>query len=92
MYSVLSTNRPFLLDYACNNIGCQWEDYVKDQDWGYYSETEGDCHTCQASCDMDTNCGAVECGEGYCSWWKKGICNRQETTSSYYTCWKKGKY
>jgi hypothetical protein len=47
-------------------------------DWGYFSKTEGDCAACQTLCDSDDNCGAVECNDGYCSWWKVGLC--PETT------------
>ena len=72
----------------CEYKGCKWGDYVKDQDWGYYSETWGDCEKCIDRCDEDPNCGAVECSKslGYCSWWKKDKCNRGEATGYAYTC------
>ena len=94
MLSLKYINCSFKLgNYECENKGCPWSNYVKYQDWGYYSETENDCHTCQDRCEADINCGAVECGEelGYCSWWKKGKCSRQEATVSVNTC-RKCKY
>ena len=77
----------------CEKKSCSFRAYVKDQDWGYYTETEGDCNKCKGRCDQDPNCGAVECGEslGYCSWWKTEKCSREEARGRVYTC-RKGKY
>ena len=81
------------MPYVCDNKVCDWSDYQENEDWGYYSETEGDCSKCQYLCSNDTNCGAVECGDGYCSWWKVGKCIKEEEWTlgnSYSTC-RKGK-
>ena len=79
----------FKLDqHACEDIGCNWSDYIENQDWGYYSTTEGDCEPCQDKCDQDQNCGAVECGDGYCSWWKVGTCSTSNADLYGYTCFK----
>ena len=42
-------------------------------------------------CDKNISCEAVECGDGYCSWWKNGICKHDhqlglETNGSFHTC------
>lgn len=76
-----------IVGYTCEKKGCHWSRYVKNQDWGYYSETDGDCFKCQDQCNKDANCGAVECGEGYCSWWKVGKCSKaDEFTDTFNTC------
>ena len=62
--------------------------------WGYYSKTNGDCSDCLAMCDKNINdigCGAVECGDGYCSWWSNYTCNNDDqfsmdTNGSFHTC------
>ena len=77
----------FLVPYTCEKKGCHWTDYEENKDWGYYSKTDGDCFTCQDSCNKDDNCGSVECGEDYCSWWKDQTCSREEElVALYYTC------
>ena len=62
--------------YICENRHCSWWNYVRGEDWDYYSKTNGDCNICQSKCSKDPNCGGVECGgtSKYCSWWKKGKC------------------
>ena len=57
------------------------------KDWGYYDEKDGDCLKCKDQCNHDPNCGAIECGNNYCSWWKVGICNsRKDPFEHKYTC------
>ena len=39
------------------------------------------------------SCGAVECGDGYCSWWQNYACNNDDqfsidTMGSFHTCLK----
>ena len=53
---------------------CKWSEYEKYVDWDYYSKTNGDCTSCKNLCNLDLNCGGVECGGGWCSWWKVGSC------------------
>ena len=86
----------FLLDpyipYTCEKKACFWETYEENTDWGYYSRTNGDCSSCQDQCSMDKKCGAVECGEYYCSWWKVGKCSTstdEEHHSGFKTCRKR---
>ena len=82
--------RRFLLfaeNFVCQKKGCNWPDYKEGVDWGYYSKTDGSCTKCQKTCSMDKACGSLECGNGYCSWWKVGKCSsKSEQTSDYYTC------
>ena len=64
---------------------------MKYKDWGYYDQNDGNCLRCKGQCSKDPNCGAVECGNGWCSWWKVGKCqNEEEFTGAVYTC-RKGK-
>ena len=73
--------------FECNNTHCSWKDHVKGQDWDYYSESDGDCPLCQQRCKEDSNCGAIECGDSYCSWWSRGKCTiGWKTVLSYFTC------
>ena len=75
------------MSYKCDHNACGWIIYEKDRDWGYYSKTDDDCAECQMKCNLDPNCGAVECGEGYCSWWKVGKCRSlSEFNQNAYTC------
>ena len=60
--------------YKCENRTCDWALYQECTDWGYYSKTNGDCSVCKDDCNKDPNCGAIECGGGYCSWWKIDKC------------------
>ena len=71
--------------------GCPWVNYEEHEDWGYYSRTNGDCLTCQDQCSTDDNCGAIECGEDYCSWWKVGKCSIDEEFVAVYNTCHKGK-
>ena len=83
-------------EYICGNRHCLWENYEKDEDWGYYSRTNNDCMFCQDKCSNDTNCAGVECGGrvGYCSWWKQGRCvtksEQTEEHDEHETCIKVG--
>ena len=78
--------------YKCDTNACKWGNYKKSIDWGYYSKTDDDCVKCQRKCTLDPNCGAVECGEGYCSWWKSGKCRSlSERNGNTNTC-RKGNY
>ena len=79
--------------YTCEKKGCHWADYKEGEDWDYYSRTDGDCFKCQDQCNKDENCGAVECGESYCSWWKIGKCSiKEEFAATYHTCQKSKRY
>ena len=74
----------------CENKGCYFPDYIKGEDWDYYPEIIG-CNKCKEKCYSDAKCGGVECGAGYCSWWKVGKCSTpQEYTRTDYTCRKIG--
>ena len=74
-------------DYTCSNRHCYWSNYKKDEDWGYYSRTNGDCSFCQDKCTKDATCGGVECGGNvnYCSWWKIGKCSKAQEKSTEHT-------
>ena len=76
------------LNYDCTQVHCSWKNYVKGQDWDYYSETNGSCFDCKRRCNDDNNCGAIECGDNYCSWWKKGECKEGDNTNNtlLFTC------
>jgi len=75
--------------YDCKRKGCLWSEYQEGVDWGYYSETNEDCAVCKSMCTNDPNCGAVECDEGYCSWWKVGQCTTEEEQKlDFLTCFK----
>merc|ERR1719434_6561 len=60
--------------FKCENKACYWGEFEEDVDWGFYSKDEGNCDSCQLLCEADKECGAVECGSKYCSWWKRGKC------------------
>ena len=76
--------------YLCEEKGCHWSDYTKGEDWGYYSKTDIGCFECQKSCNLDENCGGVECDSGYCTWWKLGKCSTLgEYNANYHTCRKR---
>ena len=83
-------------EYVCGNRHCLWENYKKNEDWGYYSKSNNDCKFCQEQCNNDSNCGGVECGGNvnYCSWWKHGICvtesEKTEVHNEHQTCYKAG--
>eukprot|EP00940_MAST-03C_sp_MAST-3C-sp2_P000443 g443.t1 len=75
------------VQWTCNNNACNKADFTQGVDWGYYDSTNGDCGFCQNLCEADPECHAIECGGGYCSWWKWGACVEQEAgTISYKTC------
>ena len=74
--------------YVCDRTACIWKFKQENTDWGYYSKTNGDCVTCKRTCDNDTMCGGVECGQGYCSWWKIDACLPHELTTGGFTCLK----
>ena len=61
--------------YKCTNTVCKWEDDRKNIDWGYLTNSTGNCTFCINLCDQELFCQAVECGNGYCSWWKNDKCN-----------------
>ena len=68
--------------YECSNNGCLWGDYTKDTDWGYYDRNQdADCLACQSKCNGDSDCTGVECGGGYCSWWKNACTTQVEENS-----------
>ena len=79
--------RKILDSYNCDMRGCPWDEYEENNDWGYYDKNDGDCLKCQDQCNQDPNCGAIECGDHYCSWWKIGKClMEEEFSTTYYTC------
>ena len=96
LYSLPSFNVGFQIFFAtflgenfdCTKFHCSWKNYVKGQDWDYYSETNGNCSDCKQRCNDDSNCGAIECGNDYCSWWKKGECKEGDITNNtlLFTC------
>ena len=80
-------------------MGCLWDNYEQDSDWGYYHQATDDetvftIGKCRLRCSEDSNCGAFEWDIKYCSWWKKDICQRKlESTISdtdYLMCRKPG--
>jgi len=83
-----STEKP--PQYGCTNLVCAWADHTRDTDWGCYGSSAANCGTgftggcsaCQALCTGRPNCGAVECGTNYCSWWAVGICPLSEGAAS----------
>ena len=86
--------------YKCTDRSCDWAKYENTSstgylhDWGIYSGVDGDCLNCSKLCSEDLNCGAFECQSTYCSWWKKGVCDKITdatlTATEYRTCRKKG--
>jgi len=86
--------------YKCETgwgTACDWEKYTRNVDWGYYSRNNGNCSWCQTQCTNDPNCWAIECGDGYCSWWKNGTCSYDDVMEPsdetlpphFYTCRKR---
>ena len=75
------------INYDCSDKGCHpGYPYNEDEDWGYYSKTKGDCNYCKIQCNSDPNCGGIECGAEYCSWWKVGICSLLDSNTNRHTC------
>ena len=60
--------------YKCKNTACHWETDGENIDWGYLDKANGNCDSCINLCDKDESCQSVECGNGYCSWWKNNKC------------------
>ena len=77
-----------LVFYNCVHEGCSWKDFDENIDWGHYSKVDGDCGNCKGLCNNDTNCGAVECGKTYCSWWKVERCSNstEQLSASVMMC------
>jgi len=79
-------------EWECSlNEGCLWSSYDEGKDFGFYSAEDGDCTRCKSLCDNDNKCWAIECGAGYCSWWKAGVCQEKdndvdEVDSDFLTC------
>ena len=69
----------FLDGFSCTSFHCSRTDYLEGLDWGYYSKSNGDCSTCKQHCSDDINCDSIECGNNYCSWWKKGKCTSEQS-------------
>ena len=67
-----------LEEYECTRLGCEWDEYASDIDWGYYynSTSDDDINKCQSRCSEDRSCGAFEWTKKYCSWWKVGKCQK----------------
>ena len=81
-------------NYRCTTKTCFWNMQKENIDWGYYANQTGDCKRCMKSCDEDKSCDAVECGSGYCSWWKNSRCTDPDidpdnTKDSTRTCVKR---
>jgi len=77
------------VSYRCSNKSCTWNNYKKHSDWDFYSKEDDDCERCRMKCSIDPMCSAVECGEGYCSWWKVGNCRSSSEKNGYAnTCYK----
>ena len=82
--------------YNCVKPTCPFSSYTENRDYGYYSRSNGDCNFCRNKCNVDGNCGAVECGKRYCTWWKVGKCttdqertlNRNNPNTKLRTCTK----
>ena len=77
--------------YKCYHKACEWIMEKENVDWGYYSNTSGDCSDCLTMCDKNDSCEAVECGDNYCSWWQNDKCNdddkfSMDTIGSFHTC------
>ena len=82
----------YTASYRCNNRSCTWNNYKKNTDWGFYSKDDDDCDSCRMKCTLDPMCGAVECGKGYCSWWKVGKCRSSSEQNGYAnSCYKRKK-
>ena len=64
-----------LIVYECIQKACDHSLYTENKDWGYYSQTDGNCAACKKLCIEDDTCESVECGSSYCRWWKNGMCN-----------------
>ena len=76
--------------YDCINKTCTWENDCENIDWGYLSKNDGNCSACIDMCDKDLFCQAVECGHGYCSWWKNDKCiDPYDPSSIIQTCIRK---
>ena len=74
--------------YECTHLGCGWSG-IENVHYGYFADNldvGSDCPSCQAACTADPNCGSVECGLGYCSWWATGMCAVEEATQPFMTC------
>ena len=74
----LTAPLPAIENYVCYHNGCDWSTKKENTDWAYYSKTNGECMACVGTCNNDSNCGGIECGGGYCSWWRKGACMSHE--------------
>ena len=76
--------------YMCTQHECNWCEYEKDVEWGFYkqygSHISG-CSRCMAFCDADVSCTSLECGEdqylldgtvkmAHCSWWRNRTCEK----------------
>ena len=64
--------------YECIQKTCKVTNLVKDKDWGYYSNEDGDCKLCEGYCMRDEKCQSVECGRDYCKWMASGKCDEVE--------------
>ena len=81
--------------YDCTQVGCKWDDFVNNTDWGYYhkhfdSTARSNISECQSHCSVDPRCGSFEWTWQYCSWWKKGLCqyesNSTRPNTPFYMC------
>lgn len=90
--------------WDCQLRVCAHQDtHRRGIDWDYYYQYDNrfhDCATCLNKCELDTNCGAAECGiswssfgyHRYCKWWNSSACQLGGThwanKGDLMTCWK----
>ena len=95
--SFKSNNILHVGEYHCSQLGCNWQNFTKGIDWGFYNESDGNCDICHAKCKDDAGCRAFECGSSYCSWWAAGTCEDRDMATlishtGYQTCRIEGIY
>ena len=61
---------------------CDQTSLTEKEDYGYYSNVDGDCIACRGFCEQDDFCQAVECGDQHCLWWANEKCNNAQTMTS----------
>lgn len=73
--------------YFCTKFECPWDSSLtRDEDWGYYGDTDRTKHACQLRCSNDDDCETYEWSDSpdneKCIWWKKGRCQHGSNTIS----------
>ena len=86
-------------EYECSRLGCNWDDYAENTEWGYYyknSTKRNDILKCAAFCSDDQDCGSFEWTWDYCTWWKLGVCQSKSDATmndtAFRTCRRKGDF